>query len=125
MVFKPGNNANPAGRPRKRIDSRSEMVQEFCKKNEKSIESVAKLLLNKALKEELPWAIKLSMEMFYPKPGTYAPVEKTTTQNNLNVHMAPLLNNMSSDEHSDLWQLLMRAKNRTPAMINVTDDEMK
>ena len=125
MTFQIGNNANPNGRPRKAPDPRSEMVQEFCKKNQKSIEDVGLLLLNKALKEEQPWAIKLAMEMFYPKAGTYAPVEKNTTQNNLNVHMAPLLNNMSQDEHSELWQLLMRAKNRTPAVINVTNDEVE
>ena len=62
MPFKIGNNANPNDRPRKAPDPRSEMVQEFCKKNQKSIEDVGNLLLNKALKEEQPWAIKLAMK---------------------------------------------------------------
>lgn len=125
MPFKIGNNANPNGRPRKAPDPRSEMVQEFCKQNEKSIQDVGNLLLNKALKEEQPWAIKLAMEMFYPKPGTYAPVEKNTTHNKLNVHMSPLVKDLSLDDQSALWQMLMRAKNKQPPMINVTNDEVK
>ena len=124
MVFKPGNNANPTGRPKKKVDPRSDLLEELCQKHRGNIEKVVEVAIKKAMNGE-DKAIKLVTDMFIPKAGTYAPIEKNTTQNNLNVHMAPLLNNMSSDEHSDLWQLLMRAKNRTPAMINVTDDEMK
>lgn len=124
MVFKPGNNENPTGRPKKKIDPRSDLLEELCKKHRDNIEKVVEVAIKKAMKGE-DRAIKLVTDMFIPKAGTYAPVEKNTTQNNLNVHMAPILNNMSSDEHSELWQLLMRAKNRTPAVINVTDDDMK
>ena len=96
----------------------------MCKKHTDNIEKIVDVLIKKALKGE-DKAIKLALDVFIPKAGTYAPIEKNTTQNNLNVHMSPILNNMSSDEHSELWQLLMRAKNRTPAVINVTNDEMK
>ncbi len=114
MVFKLGNNANHNGRPRKKPDPRSLILEEMCKKHTDNIEKIVDVLIKKALDGE-DRAIKLVTDMFIPKAGTYAPVEKNTTQNNLNVHMAPLLNNMSQDEHSELWQLLMRAKNRTPA----------
>jgi hypothetical protein len=124
MVFKIGNKANPNGRPRKKPDPRSLILEEMCKKHTDNIEKIVDVLIKKAMSGE-DRAIKLVTDMFIPKAGTYAPVEKNTTQNNLNVHMAPLLNNMSQDEHSELWQLLMRAKNRTPAVINVTDDDMK
>lgn len=124
MVFKIGNNANPNGRPRKKPDPRSLILEELCKKHTDNIEKIVDVLIKKALDGE-DKAIKLVTDVFIPKAGTYAPIEKNTTQNNLNVHMAPLLNNMSQDEHSELWQLLMRAKNRTPAVINVTDDDMK
>jgi len=124
MVFKIGNKANPNGRPRKKPDPRSLILEEMCKKHTDNIEKIVDVLIKKAMSGE-DRAIKLVTDMFIPKAGTYAPVEKNTTQNNLNVHMSPILNNMSQDEHSELWQLLMRAKNRTPAVINVTDDDMK
>jgi hypothetical protein len=124
MVFKIGNKANPNGRPRKKPDPRSLILEEMCKKHTDNIEKIVDVLIKKAMSGE-DRAIKLVTDMFIPKAGTYAPVEKNTTQNNLNVHMSPILNNTSQDEHSELWQLLMRAKNRTPAVINVTDDDMK
>ena len=124
MTFKPGIVTNPNGRPRKKVDPRSDLLEELCQKHRGNIEKVVEVAIKKAMNGE-DRAIKLVTDMFYPKAGTYAPVEKNTTQNNLNVHMAPILNNMSQDEHSELWQLLMRAKNRTPAVINVTDDDMK
>jgi len=124
MVFKIGNKANPNGRPRKKPDPRSLILEEMCKKHTDNIEKIVDVLIKKAMSGE-DRAIKLVTDMFIPKAGTYAPVEKNTTQNNLNVHMAPILNNMSQDEHSELWQLLMRAKNRTPQMINVTNDEVE
>jgi hypothetical protein len=124
MVFKIGNKANPNGRPRKKPDPRSLILEEMCKKHTDNIEKIVDVLIKKAMSGE-DRAIKLVTDMFIPKAGTYAPVEKNTTQNNLNVHMSPILNNMSQDEHSELWQLLMRAKNRTPAVINVTNDEVE
>lgn len=124
MVFKPGNNANPTGRPKKKIDPRSDLLEELCIKHRGNIEKVIEVAIKKAMNGE-DKSIKLVTDMFIPKAGTYAPVEKNTTHNKLNVHMSPLVKDLSLEDQSALWQLLMRAKNKQPPMINVTDDEMK
>ena len=124
MVFKIGNNANPNGRPRKKPDPRSLMLEEMCKKHTDNIEKIVDVLIKKAMNGE-DKAIKLVTDMFIPKAGTYAPVEKNTTHNKLNVQISPLVKDLSLEDQSALWQLLMRAKNKQPPMINVTNDEMK
>lgn len=118
MTFKPGNNANPNGRPRKAADPRSESMVEFCKRNKDKIEKVGTILLGKALKEQEPWAIKLAMEMFYPRPGTFAPPEKPTKQ--VNVQINTLLKGMSSDDQHSLWGLLTKAERRALPVLDAT-----
>ena len=67
MVFKIGNNANPNGRPRKKPDPRSLMLEEMCKKHTDNIEKIVDVLIKKALKGE-DKAIKLALDVFIPKP---------------------------------------------------------
>ncbi len=117
MAFKAGQVANPNGRPRKPTDPRSESMVEFCKRNKDKIEKVGNILLEKALKEQEPWAIKLAMEMFYPKPGTFAPPEKPIKQTNVQINT--LLKEMPADEQHELWQLLVKAEKRRPNVIDV------
>lgn len=125
MPFKPGNNANPNGRPRKAVDPRSEMMLEYCKKNHRKIEQVGDIVLKKALKDEESWAIKLAAEMFYPKAGTFAPAEKNTTHNKMNVQINTLLKDLSPEHHASLWEVLNNPQPKPAEIVEVknsTDD---
>ncbi len=75
MTFKPGQSGNPFGRSR-RIDPRSQEVQEFCKEHRKDINKVGEVALKHAVMNEEPWAVKLCMEYFYPRPGTFVAISK-------------------------------------------------
>ena len=75
MPFKPGQSGNPLGRA-KHIDPRSEDLQQFCKERRDDIRRVGEIALKKAIESEEPWAIKLCMEFFYPKPGTFVAISK-------------------------------------------------
>ena len=78
MAYKPGESGNLLGRPR-RIDPRSEDLQRFCKERRDDIKRVGEIALKKAIESQEPWAIKLCMEFFYPKPGTFVAVSKEET----------------------------------------------
>jgi hypothetical protein len=75
MPFKPGQSGNPLGRA-KHIDPRSEDLQQFCKERRDDIRRVGEIALKKATESQEPWAIKLCMEYFYPKPGTFVAISK-------------------------------------------------
>lgn len=126
MPFLPGNNANPHGRPRKAPDIRHEIMHDFCSKNREDIEKVADLVLEKAVKDKEPWAIKLAVEMLYPKSGTTgaAAMEKNTTNNNLNVKIGPLLKDFSAEDQRALWDMLKRAKQKQPMLMDGSEEKV-
>ena len=78
MVFQPGNNANPLGRPKRR-NVISEDYQAFCRDHQNEIKKVGQLVLEKAVVEKEPWAMKLCMEYFYPKPERSVAITKDET----------------------------------------------
>ncbi len=121
MPFKPGNKANPHGRPRKKPDARSEMLEELCKKHRGDIEKVVEVAIKKALKGE-DKAIKLVMDMFVPKPGTFAPVEKITTHNKMSVNIKSLIDNVPFEHRSALWQALTKPQPKTAEVVDVRED---
>lgn len=79
MVFQPGQSGNPLGRAR-HIDPRSPDLAAFCKEHRDEIRRVGEIALERAVKDGEPWAIKLCMEYFYPKPGTFVSVSKEETK---------------------------------------------
>jgi len=104
MPYKPGQSGNPLGRPRRR-DPRSEDLQQFCKERRDDIRRVGEIALKKAVKDEEPWAIKLCMEYFYPKPGTFVAISKEETKEvSLNV------NGLSHEDRQTFLKLWMKSK---------------
>ena len=52
MTFKPGIVTNPNGRPRKKVDPRSDLLEELCKKHRGNIEKVVEVAIKKAMNGE-------------------------------------------------------------------------
>jgi hypothetical protein len=114
MPFQPGNNANPNGRPKKPMDYRSADMQEFCYKNRKDISKLRKLVLKIALKDQFPWAIKLAMEFYSPKPGTFVSVSREETKE-INVMVSNFSKALTHEEKQMYLKLWMKANKGIPA----------
>jgi hypothetical protein len=114
MVFKPGQSGNPLGRALERAkhsDPRSEDLQQFCKERKGDIRRVGEIALKKAVKDEEPWAIKLCMEYFYPKPGTFVAISKEESREvNLN-----FINALPYEDQQTFLKLWMKSKKGTSA----------
>jgi hypothetical protein len=114
MVFKPGQSGNPLGRPRHR-DPRSEDLQQFCKERKGDIRRVGEIALKKAVKDEEPWAVKLCMEYFYPKPGTFVAISKEESKEvNLN-----FINALPYEDQQTFLKIWMKSKKGTSAFSEI------
>ena len=116
MPFKPGQSGNPLGRT-KFVDPRSQDLQAFCREHQQDIKTVGEIVLRRAVKDEEPWAIKLCLEYFYPKPGTYGTISKEeTTEINLNLnHFSHAL---SPEDQQTFLKLWLKSKRGIPAFTN-------
>jgi hypothetical protein len=61
MVFQPGQSGNPLGRG-KHIDPRSPELAAFCKEHRDDIKRVGEIVMERAIRDNEPWALKLCME---------------------------------------------------------------
>ena len=114
MPFKPGQSGNPLGRPR-HTDPRSEDLQRFCKEHRDDIKRVGEIALERALTDREPWAIKLCMEYFYPKPGTFVAISKEESKEvSLN-----FVNALPYEDQQTFLKLWMKVKKGIPAFSEV------
>ena len=110
MTFMPGQSGNPLGRPKKAVDPRSQELQEFCKAHRDDIRLVGEIALEEATKAREPWAIKLCMEFFYPKPGTFVSISKEESRE-VNVNF---MNALSHEDQQTFLKMWMRSKKCIP-----------
>ena len=94
MTFKPGNKANPLGRPKRRSPI-SEDYQAFYAHNKADLQKVFQKVIMKALNDDEPWAMKLCLEYFCPKPERSVAVTKEETK----------AVTMTMDERLKTWSL--------------------
>lgn len=115
MTFKPGQSGNPLGRA-KGIDYRSKDLQAFCKEHQQDIKKVGEIALKRAVKTEEPWAIKLCMEYFYPKPGTFVAISKEENTE-VNLNLTNFAGELSHEDQQTFLKLWMKSKKGIPAFI--------
>ena len=108
MTFLPGNNANPKGRPKKPVDYLSALMQETCYKHRGDIKKVAKIAFAEA-KKGIPWAVKLCMEYFFPKPGTFVSVS-TDEKKEVRILAANFVQSLTEDERRTFMQLYLKGQ---------------
>mgnify|MGYP003387499218 CR=1 FL=1 len=113
MVFQLGNNANPLGRPKRR-NVISEDYQTFCRDHQDEIKKVGQLVLERALVEKEPWAMKLCMEYFYPKPERSVAITKEETTD-LTMTMDDRLETWSAEDKQTFLKIWMKNKRGLPA----------
>lgn len=121
VVFKPGQSGNPLGRT-KQVDPRSKDLQEFCKEHYQDIKKVGEIALRHAVKNEEPWAIKICMEYFYPKPGTFVSIS-TEENTEVNLNFSSTLNYEDQQTFLKLW-LKNRKGNRAFASANQAENSI-
>jgi hypothetical protein len=117
MTFIPGNNANPKGRPKKPVDYRSALMQETCYKHRRDIKKVAKIAFNEA-KKGIPWAVKLCMEYFFPKPGTFVSVS-TDEKKEVRILAANFVQSLTEDERRTFMQLYLKGQQPMKAVTTI------
>ena len=108
MGFQARNNANPLGRPR-HTDPRSEDLQRFCKERRDDIRKVGEIALKRAVEKEEPWAIKLCMEYFYPKPGTFVAISKEESKE-VSLKLDSFVNALPWEDQQTFLKLWMKSK---------------
>lgn len=108
MVFKPGQSGNPLGRA-KHIDPRSEDLQRFCKERRDDIRRVGEIALERAVTDKEPWAIKLCMEYFYPKPGTFVAISKEESKE-VSLKIDSFVNALPYEDQQTFLKLWMKSK---------------
>lgn len=114
MTFKPGQSGNPLGRAR-HIDPRSPELAAFCKEHRDDIKLVGEIALKRAVKDKEPWAIKLCMEYFYPKPGTFVAISKEESKEvNLNFISA-----LPYEDQQTFLRLWMKSKKVIPSLSTI------
>jgi len=121
MTFKPGQSGNPLGRA-KHIDPRSEDLQRFCKERRDDIRKVGEIALKRAVKNEEPWAIKLCMEYFYPKPGTFVAISKEESRE-VSLKLDSFVNGLSHEDQQTFLKLWIKSKKGIPSFSTI--DQMK
>ena len=121
MTFKPGQSGNPLGRA-KHIDPRSEDLQRFCKERRDDIRKVGDIALKRAIKNEEPWAIKLCMEYFYPKPGTFVAISKEESRE-VSLKLDSFVNGLSHEDQQTFLKLWIKSKKGIPSFSTI--DQMK
>ena len=121
MTFMPGKSGNPLGRPR-RVDPLSEHLQAFYNKHQQAIDKVGEIALRKAVEEEEPWAIKLCLEYFYPKPGKSVVLSKEETTE-INVNLSAFTQALSVEDKREFLRIWMKSKRGTPAFVSVVEGD--
>ena len=119
MPFKPGVVTNPHGRPRV-VDPRSQDLKEFCLKHRADIAKAGEIVIRKAVVDEEPWALKLTLEYFYPKPGTAVFVTKEETKE-INLNVSSFADSLSSEDKQVFLKMWLKSKRGVPAF-NTTID---
>lgn len=112
MVFKPGQSGNPLGRALERAkhrDPRSEDLQRFCKERKDDIRRVGEIALKRAVKDEEPWAIKLCMEYFYPKPGTFVAISKEESRE-VSLKLDSFVDGLTYEDQQTFLKLWIKSK---------------
>jgi hypothetical protein len=120
MTFKPGQSGNPLGRA-KGIDYRSKDLQAFCKEHQQDIKKVGEIALKRAVKTEEPWAIKLCMEYFYPKPGTFVAISKEENTE-VNLNLGNFASELSHEDQQTFLKLWMKSKKGIPAFTTIDSE---
>ena len=116
MVFKPGQSGNPLGRA-KHVDPRSKDLEASCREHQQDIKKVGEIALRRAVQGEEPWAIKLCMEYFYPKPGTFVAISREeNTEINLNLNS--FSSALSPEDQQTFLKLWLKSKRGIPAFTN-------
>ena len=113
MGFKPGNNANPLGRPKRR-NPLSEDYQAFYEKNKEDLQKVFEKVVATALHDSEPWAMKLCLEYFCPKPERSVAVIKEETTD-VNVNMTAITQGLSFEDKQTFLRIWMQTKRGIPA----------
>lgn len=113
MPYKPGQSGNPLGRPR-RIDPRSQEVEEFCREHRDDIKKVGEVALRRAVVNEEPWAVKLCMEYFYPRPGTFVAISKEESKE-VNLKIDNFVHALPYEDQQTFLKLWMKIKKGIPA----------
>ena len=108
MAYKPGECGNLLGRP-KRTDPRSEDLATFCKERRNDIRKVGEIALKRAVEKEEPWAIKLCMEYFYPKPGTFVAISKEESKE-ISLKFDSFANGLTHEDQQTFLKLWMKSK---------------
>jgi hypothetical protein len=108
MPFKPGQIANPYGRPKKSADPRSEMMEEFCTEHRQEIKQVAEDILKDALAGEI-WAKKEIAKYCFPTPGTFVSVTKDE-KTEVKILAAHFVQSLTEDERRTFMQLYLKAQ---------------
>jgi hypothetical protein len=76
---------------------------------------VGEIALERAVVNKEPWAIRLCMEYFYPKPGTFVAISKEeNTEVNLNFVHA-----LSHEDQQTFLRLWMKSKKGIPAFSQI------
>ena len=121
MKFMPGKSGNPNGRP-KQVDFLSEHLQAFYKKHQDDIDKVGEVALRKAVDDAEPWAVKLCMEYFYPRPGKTVAISKEESKE-INVNIGSFTQSLSFEDKREFLRMWMKSKRGTPAFASVVEGE--
>ena len=119
MTFQPGQSGNPLGRPKRPGDPRSADMQEFCKNNRDNIRKVGKIAFERAITNRDPWAIKLCMEYFYPKPGSFVSVTREETK----AVSVGFVHSLPYEDQQTFLRLWMRARKSGVQVANARPDQ--
>jgi hypothetical protein len=121
MVFQPGQSGNPFGRAR-HIDPRSEDLRLFCKEYREDIKKIGEIVLERAIEGKEPWALKLGMEYFYPRPGTAVFISKEENKQ-IDINLSSFADSLSFEDKQLFLELWMKSKRGTPAFNNTIEIE--
>lgn len=111
MPFQPGQSGNPLGRPKKPGGPHSQEMQEFYKAHQDDIRRVGEIVLEKAIKDQEPWAIKLCMSYFGPPPKTFITVAGEEGHK-VDLHF---VRRLSYEDQQAFLKLWMKIKKGIPA----------
>ena len=112
MPFQPGQSGNPLGRPKKPAAPFSQEMQEFYKAHQDDIRRVGEIVLEKAIKDQEPWAIKLCMAYFGPPPKTFVTIAGEEEGHKVDLNFVRALPYEDQQAFLKLW---MKIKKGVPA----------
>lgn len=121
MTFMPGKSGNPHGRP-KRSDPLSQRLQAFYNKHQADIDKVGEVALKKAVVDGEPWAVKLCMEYFYPKPGKTVAITKAETTD-VSVTVSSFTQALSFEDKREFLRMWQQSKRGTPAFTSIVEGD--